>query len=628
MKKFFIWLILIIIFLNFEKKIIADHNCYESCGTPSFCNNGLSCMGGICKNANCPDQTDCVCDYPNCKNLTVNQTTLGLGKSYNFSATYENYFGPVDNRGFSVATSCSSPFINDQTSIGGPGTVSWTWIPNLTGTYTVFCRAWNDSIAECRGDCVDGPPRYSCRGPNAKLTVTVVAPPTPSGSCGSFNYNSDNPATPITFTWTNPIPDPVGLQVWDNTGKWWYNNWANSPITINIPPGRIVYARTTYSFTHFSPETNITCSLPPNPSPAIISGSLQQKSGDGCYVANDTNNFSLSNPTITSNPSNCVSTNCIVLPTNNNAKTYTCTTTFNSNDCLNYNPATWPTSAILTLTSIAPVGYTLYGWTTPGSCSLPTNTKTVNAGTYIDQSITFDFIGNKWFKIKNASFNRSSTNNITIPLLIEPYDTFDDDGQKYFMIGQTGAALGIVVSDNRYSINNWHKSDYNRQIPLSIDDFLNYIKARKSYQAINNLNELTQDKIYLYQGNLDINDSSISIFNNRKLVLIVTGSINFNVSNEFQPSNASIAFLAKKINFSNTVSIAKGIFVAESTDTGSANNQGLKIIGNLISLFDFTSQRKWSNTAKPSIFVVFKPEMYLDLLPYLSISKYDWKQLQ
>jgi hypothetical protein len=83
--------------------------------------------------------------------------------------------------------------------------------------------------------------------------------------------------------------------------------------------------------------------------------------------------------------------------------------------------------------------------------------------------------------------------------------------------------------------------------------------------------------------------------------------------------------LAKKITFSSSVTTAAGIFIAQTIEYQSTN--GLKVLGNLISKTAVTLQSRSDNT-RPSLFIVFKPQMYLELLPYLSISKYDWQQLQ
>jgi hypothetical protein len=121
---------------------------------------------------------------PNCKNLT-GPSTLVKNKPYQFTATYENYYGPLTSGGIAIAPpykpgnispNCdSSNWITDLSSGMVPGTYTWTLTPPKLGTFTVFCDAWNDGIAECMGDWVDNEPRDYCPGPNAKMTITVVS---------------------------------------------------------------------------------------------------------------------------------------------------------------------------------------------------------------------------------------------------------------------------------------------------------------------------------------------------------------------------------------------------------------------------------------------------------------------
>ncbi len=112
-------------------------------------------------------------------------------------------------------------------------------------------------------------------GPTSKIIPSQLSPtnrengpklPTiPTGTCGL--YNSTTKTTPITFTWGAGI----GIQIWDNTGHWWYNGKATSPFTLSskdnrgiiaaIPTGRIVYARTTFTWHKFSSKNKIICSF-------------------------------------------------------------------------------------------------------------------------------------------------------------------------------------------------------------------------------------------------------------------------------------------------------------------------------------------------------------------------------
>ena len=83
------------------------------------------------------------------------------------------------------------------------GTMSTEWTPTAAdvGTHTIWCRAWNDGVAECRASGYGSDPAkglYVCKGPDTTKTVTVVAaitppptlPPPVSASCSNVSIPS------------------------------------------------------------------------------------------------------------------------------------------------------------------------------------------------------------------------------------------------------------------------------------------------------------------------------------------------------------------------------------------------------------------------------------------------------
>ena len=139
---------------------------------------------------------------PNCKNVS-GPTTLVVGNTYTYSATFENGTGTLTDCALAIHDSCSSNVYWSKSGCG-PGTVTrnYSWTPTKAGTYTIDCRAWNDGYAECRGDCVTSPPVYACDGPGAKLTVNVVAnspPSTPTLSLPADGSTCQN--TSLTLSW-------------------------------------------------------------------------------------------------------------------------------------------------------------------------------------------------------------------------------------------------------------------------------------------------------------------------------------------------------------------------------------------------------------------------------------------
>jgi len=356
----------------------------------------------------------------------------------------------------------------------------------------------------------------------------------------------------------------------------------------------------------------------------IVSGVLRQKSGIGCYQADASNNFHVTDISAATDD-NCVTATCAASPGDSNAVAYSCDVLFNNQACVaqGRQPATTQTLTITTALD----GYNS-GQFSNTSCDLNGTHLSITAGVDSPNAdLSFPVSNENWVKLKNTSFTAGSTTSNYIPVFVNkftPSDSDDDALQKYFILGQSaGAALGI--NSNAYSSPNWDDSSYSKSLSMmSPATFISYVKSRKEYQTITNLSDLAEDKINIWQGDLTINDQNN--FNNKKIVLLVTGTVTLDVPN-FQPTNASLAIAAQTINFTSSVNYAEGLFIAQTINTGS-NTTGLKIKGNLVAQSTFNNGRSWSDTSRPAVLIVFDQKPYLDLLPYLSTANYEWRQIQ
>lgn len=241
-----------------------------------------------------------------------------------------------------------------------------------------------------------------------------------------------------------------------------------------------------------------------------------------------------------------------------------------------------------------------------------------------------------WIKLKDSSYSSKNSLTNNIPLVPVSYDgTGDDTAEAYFIINNGGLVAAPSINVNYYNPGaktnekDW-KVDYTpspSSYSMTPTLFYSYVRARKEYKKINALSEIDTDGIYYYQGASPLSIASVPAqFNSYKVVLISSGVVEISVA-DFSPSH-SIAIVAPTIDFSSSVTQATGIFIADAVTTGINNNQGLKVVGNLIAQTSLTNSRKWSDINKPAIFIVFDQGKYLDLLPYLSTATYDWRQTQ
>jgi hypothetical protein len=256
-----------------------------------------------------------------------------------------------------------------------------------------------------------------------------------------------------------------------------------------------------------------------------------------------------------------------------------------------------------------------------------------------------------WYKLKNVSLNKKGTLENYLHNSPSPYDSIDDTAEKLLIIGSGGPvlvesnsnnSLGYTPIENYVSSNRWLTQGYS--LPTTptffVNQYLSYAKSRKLVKYITSVSdsEIESNKINIYKGS-DV--TLTNDLNKDNFVVILrnaddTSFVNLRIDkNTFNQSKRSQAFLAQSITFSNNTTEANGLFIAFSfnlKDPPLSNYipTPLKITGNLVSLEEIvdTTVRRRDDITKPSIFIVFSPQMYLDLLPYLSISKYDWQQLQ
>jgi hypothetical protein len=270
-----------------------------------------------------------------------------------------------------------------------------------------------------------------------------------------------------------------------------------------------------------------------------------------------------------------------------------------------------------------------------GGGTNPTNTPTpTTAPTNTPTSIPTPTINPYWVKLKNTSFYTSRSLVQSIPASPISYDA-DDDGTAYFIIASFGSDPGVVAASYinlgtaSVSAKNWKTTEPQNPFTFTPSQFLAYLKTRtalKTITNINNISSINSDTV-VFNGNLTINSANISLFNSKKLVLLVDGNLNINVN--FAPSSSSIALLSTgTITISPSVSQVNAILIGQNVDLGTTTNQGLKIVGNLVAIESLTNNRKWSTSSRPAVFVVFDKNLYLDLLPHLAVIKYSWRETQ
>lgn len=379
----------------------------------------------------------------------------------------------------------------------------------------------------------------------------------------------------------------------------------------------------------------------------------------GCYrTINTTGVNSTPTPTLTPIPPCTIQGYKVVMPSNRNILPASVQTiTFdgvNTNINQPYFQSVVPGTH--TVSTSVPSGYYV-GYS---SCENATNchtntpifgsTASVNcpAGGYNDLWFHYYEIGTPrgggWIKLKDASYHGiASIINFIIPNVAQAYDR-DDNTQPYFDIDHAGviSANGTIdfgIAPNvKSSVNEWERKSYVRNTnfltnPTAFTAFITYAKARKSVKIITDIVNAETGKVnILTTGDLTITQTNANALPD-KSVLIVQGNVTIanrpGTNHTFNPSSKSIAIIATgTITVDAAYTGLNGIFIAQGFNFGSSN-QPLKISGNLISATEIPFARERVDTIeKPTFFIVFNPQMYLDLLPYLSTIVREGREIQ
>jgi len=285
-------------------------------------------------------------------------------------------------------------------------------------------------------------------------------------------------------------------------------------------------------------------------------------------------------------------------------------------------------------------GYDTVSWRAGDVCGgAAENSKALSAVTPNNTSPLYFTYGGSvgaggWFKLSQTSFNsRMSNRSNFIPNSLRTFDlTADDDNTtKNLILGSAGnivqnGALNVGAASIPYSTPNWYTSGYSHTNDITYSKYIDYIKARKDFTTITNVNlsEIVGDGIYYIKNSVTL--SSATQFNGKNVVLVLDGGEVF-INGNFIPVGGSVAILAKDVRIDPTVSEVDAILIGQTVDLGDGA-VGLKIKGNLIDESELTIERNQVDGRRPSLLVIFEPQIYLNVLPYLSTSTYDWRQIQ
>jgi len=436
------------------------------------------------------------------------------------------------------------------------------------------------------------------------------------------NFRIEDSGTPLTTTTTLTSASRVTTVN--------FTTWGNHPSV------KVCASNDNFATKTCSSALSVTLTAPTPYPTIVISGSFKQKSSNSnvCYNATSQNYFTVTKLAVTPASPNCITPVCNSLPNSTTAYNFSCNITFDNVGCQTAPNYLRPTPGQNFTLSTTVKDYAQAGqWVDSSSTTCKTASPIVaidatHPGT-VSRGISFNY-NSRWIKLKDSAFVKSISSTNYVPAIPKSYDA-DDDGSLNFIIGKAGSSLGLNIgSYAKFSAtNNWGAVDYSPQAQKykSTSSFLEYIKSKKEHQTITSINNVSTG-INLIDADVEINNNNKSIFDGKNVVLFLLNNkkLTFNLTS-FAPSG-SVMFFATNIDIKGNVQTISNAIVLGDNINLLASTQGLKITGNLIAQKTISNNREVADNSKPSIFIVFNPKPYVDLLPYISSSIYDWKQIQ
>ncbi|MCX6732818.1 MAG: hypothetical protein NTV98_04740 [Candidatus Roizmanbacteria bacterium] len=623
-----------------------ENNCFFQCQTPTTDCGGTNTVP--CCFAQVPQKTPevtvaggaiCSKSKPIIINWTFDDTGSGCDLSWGVTCSAGNKQANTNTFIVKVDGNINTKDI--------PSTTRSVTISTATGTsHQIQVCANNGSAEVC--------------SPNFKINIDDTAPPKPTGT---MIYTQDPDCKgkyKATYSWnavtdtgcgsnnieywaqgssSNAVNVPDGgfktiLTGWDlNDGNTW-GTVTTRTAAQSYPPGTKLYfhVQSRDAIDNQSGWTAITTSniIPtPSPLPPIhVDGPLIEDVSGACYggITVDPANF-VFQPIL--NPSDGILTDCKITT---GGTQYSCDFTID-----NQHGTCYDNKLQVQLSGTYP-GYGIMGWHLNNTCEGDlTSIDFIHGQTASNVPLYLEYGGSdptdgNWFKLSNTSFNsRLSGRNNVLPRTFLAFDSDDSTSNRNIMLNSSGVLVQnspMVVGTGAvsYSTNNWYTSGYQyANNDVSYQEYVGYLKARKDFKAITDITQITTDGIYSMTAPINLVDAHQ--FDGRKVVLVVEGEGATTFGANFIPTGGSVVVLGTNIQIDPTVTEIDAVIIGETVATGDSSSS-LKIKGNLIDESALPIERSLADKRKPSLFVTLDTKIYLDVLPYLSTSTYDWRQIQ
>jgi hypothetical protein len=269
-----------------------------------------------------------------------------------------------------------------------------------------------------------------------------------------------------------------------------------------------------------------------------------------------------------------------------------------------------------------------------------------------------------WIKLKNASYSGLGSRYNSIPWNVTRFGNTDDQLANNGRIFSTGVNSGVAttftspdspdptpfqtgsgffvqkrIDRNGVIAKHWSDDDYSVSQYHARSLFFDYVRSRKQVTQIDLVEEMatTIDDNGIYRIGTEASPIDLTledtdqamdsaVFNDKHTLLYITGKLTIDIP-EFSPTNGHTIFIAPEIEIGPTTQNIRAVLmshVMSVTSTDQLQERGLGVRGNIVATQYFVNNRAVADNSFPSIFLSYDPTPYVELLPFLSTSQYEW----
>lgn len=274
----------------------------------------------------------------------------------------------------------------------------------------------------------------------------------------------------------------------------------------------------------------------------------------------------------------------------------------------------------VTLTLNVPAGYTSVGW---NEGDIATSSITGSGNSYplavgttdINKTINFAIVKDSaWFQVQKGDFLTTGS--------FSPAEGFMSPPDGGVVIAK-GSITNPLANPPQWSVENY----LNSQELLNFDYYQKIASKTATIPLTVSLSSTLDQGFYTKEGGLTI-DSDLSITGNKKITILVNGTLNINRNITVEVGSALTFIVKNDIIINGSVGNVEGIYIADGTIDTSTSNSGFTGSGIFVAWGSagISHHRNLDNNTTAAEQFKYRADFLTALPDYLTKSTYSWQE--